>query len=806
MRKNWIYNIICLIPCLAFIFINTGCNSTKTLTGDQKLLRSNTINLKSDKVITQKGELKDNLGKLVAQKPNSYFLNIVPFKLLLYNTRYKKYEADTANFQLKSKTVERPVIYDSSLKRRSAVNMKGYLFHQGYFYSQITDTTKFKNKKAYVTYNVEAGTNYLIKDVMLDIDDSTVKAIVKENLDETNLKQGAEFSYTLLENEQSRITAVMKDNGYYKFSNDNISFELDTLNKQYFKDIENPFESAINFIALQKNQKKPTLNIKVIIRAEDDPSAYYRYAINRIRVFPDFESGKDVRDSTMLQMNVDNVAFKYHNYYVKAGVIRKHIFMKPETYYTQKRYDQTISNLNSLGVFQSVRVVFREDTSRPGHWLNCVILLSPAKKYDFNTNIEASSGNTYALGSGLTLSLRNRNFGKGANLLTTAINGNIESQYLDSVGNNVFQHFHLITKTAGINTSLELPKFLIPIAQKSISPQNMPRTVFSIGANLLDRLDYFTLYNISTTFAYRWKETAIKSWEVTPIFVNYIRLPSISAKFDSTLKTNDYLAKTYRDVFIEGENVMFTFSDKEKRSGQNYNYARLSGEEAGGLVTGIGSLLGKTDTLLAHYVKLDFDLQHFFTYRHSMVALRFYGGVGLPYGPSTTLPYIKQYYVGGAYSIRGWRIRTLGPGSYYPTDTTKNSIANQVIDRTGDVKLEMNGEYRFDIAKLFSGAIKMNGALFTDAGNIWLAQKSDGFPNGELNMERFGTDLAVSSGVGLRFDASSFLVMRVDVAMPVKRPGYSYQGGGWTFDEINFSSSEWRRNNLILNIAIGYPF
>jgi len=804
MRNKWIYNIICLLPCLAIILINAGCNTTKTLTGDQKLLRSNTINLRSDKVITQKGELKDNLEKLVAQKPNSYFLNILPFKLLLYNTRYKKYEADTANFQLKSKTVERPVIYDSSLKRRSAVNMKGYLFHQGYFYSQITDTTKFKNKKAYVTYNVETGTNYLIKDVTLDIDDSTVKDIVKENLDETNLKQGTEFSYTLLENEQSRITAIMKDNGYYKFSNDNVSFELDTLNKQYFKDIENPFESAINFIALQKNQKKPTLNIKVIIRADDDPSAYYRYGINRIRVFPDFEGVKDIRDSSMLQMTVDNILFKYHKYYVKAGVIRKHIFMKPETYYTQKRYDQTISNLNSLGVFQSVRVVFREDTSRPGHWLNGTILLSPTKKYDFNASLEGSNGGSnYSLGSGLAFTLRDRNFARGANLLTTSINGNIESFYLDSVGNNVFQHFNFITKTAGINTSLELPKFLIPFVQKSMSPQNTPRTVFNIGANLIDRLQYFTLYNISTNFAYKWRETAIKSWEVAPIFINYVRLPSISAQFDSTLKTNDYLSKTYHDVFIEGENVTFTFSDKDKKNGQNYSFARLGAEEAGGLMTGIGKILGTTDTLLAHYVKLDFDLQHFLTFRHSMVALRFYGGIGMPYGPSSTLPYIKQYYVGGAYSIRGWRLRTLGPGSYVDT---KSSITGKIIDRTGDIKLEMNGEYRFDIVKLFSGAIKMNGAVFTDAGNIWLAQKSEGFPNGELDVSRFGTDIAMSSGVGLRFDASSFLVVRVDMAMPVKRPGYTEQGGGWTFDAINFSNSEWRRNNLILNIAIGYPF
>lgn len=778
----------------------TGCSTTKHLKEDEYLLRANVVNLKSNEVITRRGEIKENLAGLVVQKPNTWWSGFIPYKLWLYNTRYKKYSRDSLNFQIQSKTVEPPVVHDSSLQRKSIQNMKAYLFHQGYFYSQITDTVIYKKKKAYVNYNVRTGSNYLIKNVEWEVHDSLVGALVSEHSKNTLLKQGTEFSYPLLQEEQSRITAIMRNYGYYKFSNDMISFVLDTLNKQYLRDIENPFESAINFIALQKQQKKPTLNIKVNIKSDEDSTGFYRYGINRVRVFTDYEGPKDFRDSSMTQEKVSGLIFRFHKGYVNSKVVQKHIFLKPETYYAQKDYDQTISRLNELGVFQSVRITFREDTARGPGWLNSNIFLTPGKKMDFHSNVETSSGTTYTLGGGLTVGYRNRNFAKGANLLSITATGSLESQF-DSSDKPFFKRFFLLTKSLGVNASLEFPKFLIPIAESKISPRNAPRTIVGTGWNLLDRVNYFTLINTSANFTYRWKETETKSWEVSPAFVNVISLPFISDEFRARLEGNEYLKNSYRNTLIEGENVTFTFTDRERKSWRNYNYLRLSVEEAGGIIGGISSLLGTEN--YSRYVKFDFDAQRFFNYVHSTVALRFTGGVGLPYGTSTTLPYVKQYFVGGSFSIRGWRIRSLGPGSYVaPRDTTG---AVNVIDRTGDIKLEMNGEYRFDITQLFSGAIKMNGALFADAGNIWLTRPSSDFPGGEFHLNKFGSDIAVSTGVGLRFDAGGFFVLRTDVAMPVRKPDY-IQGDGWVLDQVNFGDKAWRKENLVFMIAVGYPF
>jgi outer membrane protein assembly factor BamA len=785
----------------------TSCNLTRSLKDGQYLLKSNTIKLRSNQPITRKGELKDNLEGLVVQKPNTTFLGF-PYKLWLYNSRYKKYQRDSANYQLQSKTAEPPVIYDSSSKRRSALNMKSYLFNQGYFYSIVTDTTKLEDKKAYVTYFVTTGSNYLINRIHHDILDSTVNSFVTLNAHNTVLKPGIEFTYGLLEEERTRIITVLRNQGYYKISNNNISFELDTLNKQQAKSQENVIEDAINIIALQKNEKKPTLDIKIIIRADEDPGAFMRWGISRVRVFPDYKGGSDFRDTTMIQKAIGKVTFKYHNYYIRENIIHRHLFIEPEKYYFQKDYDLTVSKLNELGAFQSIRISFTDDSARGPGWLNANVFLAPAEKFDFNTNLEVSSGNTYQLGNAVSVSLRSRNFGKGANMLTLTVNGGIEMTH-DTVGKNFFDRFHLLTRNIGANASIDFPKFLVPFNTKGISKKNIPRTELTVGTSLQDRVKYFTLINSSVNFRYKWRETSTKNWELAPVFANLIRLPYVSDSFQRIIDSNSFLKNTYKKTFIEGENIAFIFSNREKRAGRDYSYARIGFEEAGGIMRGLNSFIPELDSAYSQYLRFDIDAQHFILRRHSTLAFRFLTGIGLPYGNSQTLPYLKQYYVGGGYSLRGFRIRTLGPGSY--VDTAQRG--NNVIDRTGDIRLELNGEYRFDVVQLFAGALKLKSALFVDAGNIWLANRSPEYPSGEFAFNKLGRDMAINVGTGARIDIAGFFLVRGDVGMPIKKPDYYLDfdengkpiSQGWVTGDL-FSYKGWTKENLVFTISIGYPF
>lgn len=802
MHPGRTFNLfIRLFYLLSMICIGTGCNVTKHLEKEEYLLRENKLKLHADKATTRKGVIKENLQHLIIQKPNTYALGIFPYKVWLYNLRKDKYRNDTTNFQIESKTVEAPVVFDSSLMNQSALQFRNYLFNQGYFYPEIEDTVVYKGKEAFPVYTVQTGVNFLINQVHLNVDDSLVRQLVSAHMEASLLQRGEPFSMSLLEAERSRIANLLKEHGYYRFTQENIvDFSLDTFRTPQI------METVTRLLGLQKTEyAKPTLDITVYIRAHQNPRAYTRYRISNVRVYPDFQGREDWRDSTMTETVYEGITFRYHDYYVRENVLHRHIYLEKGKGYQQSDYQNTINKLTQLDIFQSVRVFLTEDTTlSEGDMgtLDVTILLTPSDKMDYGINFEVSNGTTYILGSSLTLNFRTKNFGKGANLLTTSVSGGIETTYDEQIGNHFLSHFQLLTKNLGLNASIQFPKFLVPFRLNDKN-RNLPRTTIGVGTTMLDRVHYFTLNNTMANLTYSWRETSTKSWDITPAFINIIRLPSISDSFGRRLAENDFLRNSYRETFIQGENVSFTFSNQATGNEQqsSYTYARVGLEEGGALMTAVAGIT-PVRFPFAQYVRLDFDLRRYINQQKSQIALRFSGGVGMPYGGAQTLPYIKQFFVGGPYSIRGWRIRTLGPGGYY--DPALDTMKISYIDRTGDIKLEMNAEYRFDMLQLFSGSIKLKGAVFADAGNIWLAKPSADYPEGSFHFSRLGREIAISTGAGIRFDVAGFFIFRLDAAFPVKKP-YT-DNGGWVLHELSPFRKSWRQENLVLNFAIGYPF
>ena len=795
-----VFNIL-----LAVVFaLSTGCTSTKHIPDNQSLLKKNRITLKADKPMANKGEMKDNLSKYVIQKPNSRSLGI-PMKLWLYNHRYNKLHDRPDS--LLPKSTERPAILDTMVMQRSMQNMKSYLFYQGYFYAKIKDTFKVKHKRSVAIYNVDAGKNYEINNVHYHVQDSAIARIVRAGADETVLQKGIPFSYSLLEDERSRITLLVRNSGYYRFTLENVNFieGLDTVDKTIFKNAESPFENAVDFISKEKTNKNNTIDITLNIQLAEDSLAYTKYTINSVTVYPDYKSVTDLSDTTMIKKTIDETDFKYHNAYVHPKVLYEHIYLNKGDLFSEKDFNKTYTKLNELGIFQYLRVQPRENRNNKGT-LDYDILLNKSKKFDFVPNTEASSGSTYAFGISGGVNFRDKNFLKGANLLTIGVNGGVELSYNENEGRDFFNHFAILTKYYGINASLDFPKFLAPVAASQFDNSNIPHTIIGGGENVMDRVNYFTLLNTSANFSYSWHETETKTWSLSPAFINIIKVPIQSAAFDTLLAQNEYLKNSYKENFIEGENISFTYDNMIVKHGINYSFLKIGLEEAGGILGAINQLGVALNDLYkieyAQYTKFDFDYRHYFAIRHSVLAFRFDGGIGIPYGQSSTLPYIKQYFAGGPYSLRGWRIRTLGPGSYYDANNINNVTE---IDRTGDIKLEVNGEYRFPITPLFAGAVKMKGALFADAGNIWLAQKDPGYPGGEFSFNTLGQDIAADIGAGTRFEIASFLTLRVDVAIPVKKP-YIGSNNGWVFNQIDIYDPTWRANNIIFNISIGYPF
>lgn len=799
--KKSICGHVAAIVLLVTAIWATGCSSTKHIPEGSHLLRKNRIKLRTETVMYNRGEIKDNLAHLVGQKTNTYSTwGLIPARLWWYNFKYRKVHdrPDTAL----PKTMERPVLFDSTYIPKSIQNMRSYLFNQGYFYARIRDSVTYSHKKAYVNYVIDAGNNYLINKIHFDVDDSGIVSLLRDNMEPTELQKNRAFTYVLLDDERSRMTSVIRNNGYYRFSQENIRFEIDTMDKSFFRDVENPLENALNFISSARSNKKPALDVYVIVRTRED-SSNVQFTSGKVTVYPDYDGPGDRQNDSMIQYVIDSILFKYHNDYVHSKVLADRIMLVPGRKYSQTDYDKTMVSLNELGIFQYIRVQTYEGRDST---LNYNIYLNKNKKHDISVNSDVTSGSTYQLGMSGGLSFRDKNFMKGANLFMISLNGGIEYNYNEKVGQNITDHFSLLTKYYGLNASLDFPKFVAPVSSNYFSNSSLPHTIITGGYNVIQRVQYFTLVNSSAYYKYNWKQSKNTSWELAPVFVNIIRLPEKSQLFQDRLDSNAYLRDSYKEIFIEGENLTYTYSNVERKHGRNFFRLKVSLEEAGGLLGAVNSLGYALNDLFqikyAQYGKLDFDAQRFVTLPHSVFAFRLYGGIGLPYGQSSVLPYVKQFYVGGPYSLRGWRIRTLGPGSSY--DSSLFTQPN-TLDRTGDIKLELNGEYRFPILPLFAGSVKMNGALFADAGNIWLAKKDSTFINGEFDVTRLGHDIAMDVGAGARFEIASFITLRLDVAMPIKKP-YIPDNGGWVLDKIAVFDPTWRANNLVVNLSIGYPF
>lgn len=797
--KSDVINLKYSIAIISIVLFISSCKITKSVPEGNYLLRKNKLVLTSDRSITNKGVLEDQLNLLIAPKTNTYWSNIIPVKLIKYNWRFQKIDKDPL-LEL-PKGLERPVLYDSAIQNRSVQNLQNFLINQGYFRANVSGNARFHNKKATANFRVNTGTVFLIDKIITQINSDTLSQLLVNS--KSLMRKGAAYTKSLIDEERARIISLMQNNGYYKFSQENVRFELDTFNKETLRENENIFESAINFVALQSKRKRLTVDVKIIIDDTFDKTAYTKYQIGRVVVFPDFiDRVISVRDSNMVVKVMDSIKYRYHNYYVKESVLNRAIFIRPQSVYSRADHELTLNKLNELGIFQMVNVYFVEDTSQKDkHLMNCFITMSPTKMKDNSGSLEMANSVAYWLGNSAGITYRNKNFFKQANLFSISASGGVELNYIDTIGKTFKDHLQLQSTNFSISSSILFPKFLSPYKPEWINIRNMPKTKLNLGISVLDRLNMFRLTNIYSSFTYNWNQSNTQIWELTPAFANII-LPKIWSNFQPRLDSNSFLRNTYRRTFIEGEQISYTFSDQIKKENRNYNYINVSFEEAGILMSAMDniqkSITKNNGFIYDQYIKFDLDARRYINARHSLVALRLLAGIGLPYGSSKTLPYIKQYYAGGPYSVRGWRPRTLGPINVTSKDTIN-------VDRTGDIKLEANVEYRFEVIQLFSGVLKLNGAVFADAGNVWLAKKDSQSPNGHFDISRLGKDIAISTGFGMRVIVADFFTIRLDFGFPVKNP-YITTNNGWVINDIQFNDPSWRSKNLVTNFAIGMPF
>ncbi len=748
----------------------SGCFNTRKLPAGQKLYGGGTVSINPGKPkFRNQAALNTDLQALLRPKPNSSILGLQP-KLWLWSI--SKPHKKGLNHLLHDKLGEPPVLFNPQDLNRNKGLIVNRLESDGFFLAHVNADTLSKKGRLIVMYKAMTGPQYHINRVIFPSRDDSdqLATAVHDAAPQCLLKKGNAYNLDLIKTERTRIDGILKNKGFYYFNADFLKVQADT--------------SIGNHL----------INMTMVIKDETPDKAGNAYHINKSLVYPNFTLSKDdilIRDTGIAYLH--GFRFIDPEHYIRPGVLEQTIFLKKGDLYNRDAHNITLARLVNLGVYKFVKATFSDaDTGVNNRLLNAAYYLTPFQKYSLRADLTGSSKSDNNQGGVLRFTFRDRNFNKTANLFSLSAYGGFEAQVSGAKsgsGNSLLY---------GAAADLYVPRFVTPFHLES-SNQYVPKTRYSLSYDYVHRGGLYTLKSGTFLFGYTWKESSRKDHQLYPVSITYVHASDTTQAFSAILNKNKVLKRSFESQFFIGSTYSYTYSDQLETNRQNNFYFNAAIDLSGNL---IGLIQGKSDTLHQHkifgnpyaqYAKIELDARDYHKITPGLTwANRLDIGVGITHGNSGSLPYVKAFFSGGSNSIRAFRARSLGPGSSPPLNVT-----NILSDQPGDIKLEANSELR---TNLFS---VVKGAAFVDAGNVWLLHSDASKPGGQFS-KNFFNQLAVGTGLGVRVDVS-FFVLRLDVAFPLRVP-YLAEGNRWVINKIDFGSASWRQNNLIYNIAIGYPF
>ncbi len=771
MKGKIIYNYILILLTLACI---TACSVGRFIPEDEALYKGAKIHIKAEKGVDNVKKVSQELQTLLKTQPNSQILGMRPG--LYFHYKAQKENPGFINRWFNRKFGEEPVYLSDVNIQRIEDLMLNRLDNRGYFYSKVSSGIDSTQKHASIDFKVELQEPYTLEQFKLDKDSLPIYTDIAAALNDTQIKQGKRFDLELMKYERERIDSELKRKGYYNFNPDFLIFEVDT-NRYDNKKFD-------LFLRLKKNVPKKSL---------------IPYTIDSISVYPNFTIETDTTAPSR-SSEVNGISFFQSEEFFKPKKLESYILFGKEQKYNSETSRLTSNRLSSLGTYKYVNIRFNEQdtTATDGSGsLSTDIFLSPLTKRSVRAELQAVTKSNGFAGPGVSVIYNNRNLFKGGE--TLGISGNIAYETQLSGGNNT----GLSSIAGGIRADLILPT-LVPFSPKSFK-YAVPKTKISLGTDFLKRSQLYTLTSFNASYGYTWNANKFVYHELDIIKVNYVNLSNTTDEFTAILDKNPFLRQSFEQQFIAGLNYTFTYNELVDSNKPTPIFLSTTVDVAGNT---LNLLSGSKSTIFgaeyAQYAKADIDFRYYMKWgKEQALVTRLYGGWGIPYGNSTTLPFVKQFFSGGPYSVRAFNIRSLGPGSFSSDENGTNSF----FDQSGNLKLEGNIEYRFPIWSY------LKGALFADAGNVWLTNEIDisedePAENQEFNEElvakgKFGNnwtkELGIGLGFGLRVDIQSF-VIRLDLASPLQVP-YLPEG-----ERLRTPFLDGGSNNLIFNFAIGYPF
>ncbi len=815
---------------LFFIFL-LSCSPTKYVPKGEHLLQSYETQT-DDKTVSG-----FEFYSYIKQKPNKKIFG-VPLYAGIYNTinpekeakREKKRKVKENKMNRKrlnkgkeprekialSRTVlrigEKPVLYDEIQTSKTSKQLQLFLKNKGYLLAKVNDTVVINGKKAKVTYKINAGKPYKIRNYKDSINDDDVSLLLSSYLKKSKIKNGKNLESNLLTEERGKITNLLHNQGFYEFSKEYIYFSIDTF--------------------IGNNQADILLTVKnpqeQLPDGEMEETSHSRFIFDNLSIYPDYEPSnilsqrkKVINYDTTARKNKISFLVANKNKYTEA-VLTRGLRIETDSLYRDSKVQSSFKYYSSLSNFKLINLSFTEskrynDTANYAlKYLDTHIKLTPSKQQSFTVELEGNLTNgKYGMASNLLY--QHLNVFGGAQILNVKLKAELNNQEaMPEEADNYFSETEY-----GATASLYFPNLLSPFNTRELYLKVFPKTNVSMGYNFRENSNYKK--NVfTTTFGYSWKTTNM-THQFNLVEFNSIHLTNISSDYLSELFQTNQFQEKYDHVIL-GSSYSFTYSNQDIKKLSNFFFLKTKIELSGNLLNlinnstdaeklsageyfrGIYETIYETDQEINHAIdslnnirpgfftlanipfaqfsKFEIDFRYYqILGKNKELIYRINPGIIIPFGNSYYSPQEKQYFLGGASSMRAWQARTLGPGSYSDTEE---------LYQYGDVKLEMNLEYRFHLFWM------VEGALFVDAGNIWSLDKYGNTAEKDFSFNDFYKDMAVGVGFGLRMDMD-FFVIRFDLGFKMHDPSV-VDGNKWNgFNAFTY-------DNMAFNFGIGYPF
>ncbi len=759
-------------------FLASGCSNLRYLEEDQRLYTGSRVKLESTEPIENKREIIRQAEGVIRPGPNSRFLFWRP-RLWLYNIGGVITLWNIGDW-LQNEVGRPPVLIEDFNTQRVAELIENRVFNMGHFDASVDYSLRERRKTTEVDFDVRLKPAYRIRDIIPLEENIPIAKEINQSMSESILNSGDVFSLDELKKERERIDRYLKERGYYYFFPDYILFRADSTS----------------------GTREVDLHLSIL---QDAPSrALVSYKIRNIIIDTRRAGRRDEDTGNPELVQISEGIFTYQDRDIlKPQTMLRAIFLEKDKVYIHEDHSLTISHLMSMRVFRFVNIRFervreKADYNPGSNYLDARIILTPREKMALSAELKGVSKSNNFAGPGFTASFSNRNLYGGAENLTMQVDGAFETLTRQR-GINMYE--------AGIRSELSIHRLLIPFDLVRIRPRFTPRTRMSLSFNYLNRTDAFSLSTIRSEFGYVLNPYISTQLRLTPLTFNAFFLGTIAEEFGEEFPRELLIRRGLFEQFLLGSEYSYTYNSKLTENGNHNWFVNLNLDLAGNIPRlflhnlRLGSQNDKGEyTILgqgfSQFTKILTEIRYSVaTGNTGTIATRLIAGIGVPYGNSEFLPYTKQLIIGGSHSLRAFHPRTLGPGTFSPVDRD-GTVLN--IYQGGEIKLEMNLEYRFDISSIFKGAV------FADAGNIWNLREQEEVPGGVFRSSDFMRQVALGTGMGLRLDFNFFL-LRLDLAFPLADPRTINETGSY-LRPVRPLDSSWRRDNLILNLAIGYPF